>query len=132
MVRFLIQLKALHVFWCLMHLFSLESMLHIAWSNMLEKYSYVDLLGCNKYGNMYMLLFDLSISCLKRNVLSTWKSWFCLQGWKRDVDELFHEMCNYCCFGKRIVKLLYMLLFDLRVNGLKTHVFTTYVWSMGL
>ena len=30
-------------------------------------------------------------------VISTWKSWFCLQRWKGDVTNCFMRMWNSCC-----------------------------------
>lgn len=32
-----------------------------------------------------------SVDCCHMSVISTWKSWFCLQRWKEDVDRLLHE-----------------------------------------
>ena len=72
----------------------------------------IDLCWSISWSKMYVFNLRLLIICTcmsvdlcwsivcYMHVKLTWKSWFCLQIWSRDVDEVFHEMWNSFCLGK--------------------------------
>ena len=64
------------------------------------------------------------------HVISTWKSWICLQRWKGDVDEVFHEMLNSFCLGKETSNYYTCLCLTWESVFWRGMFFSTCVWLM--